>query len=288
VVKCSGPALLSYAANNDIFIDRNTQIGYAGTGFPASTAVSMVFPIALAHPKLPEPLLYQMGIPWSSNFLNVDPVLYVDLAAVAAGANNVFVTNGCTWGTNALELLAIYAEVPESVPYLPWQLDTSVWQPTQTSKVPYVWSGIGVLLQSLWQTYTDGNLQARVSPLATGGTMKLEYGTTNYGDLSFSWAQYLNDQSRPTYPDSVSAVIASSYLFERNIGGEFIYDFISNRVGVDLFGPAAAFNLDQSALQGDTMRLVFNDAASTAYVNKVTNLRLLPTTPADVARLIAG
>jgi len=286
VVKASGPALLSYSENNEINRDRKSQVGYAGTGFPASTAVDIRIPIWCAHPKITEPLRHNLGIPWSSNFLGNDPVLEVDLAAVVAGASNVYVTNGTTWPSNALELLAVYHEVPESVPYLPWQLESSLWKPNQVSKVPYIWSQVGVLMQSLWQTYTDDNLQARVTPLSSGGTVKLEYGTNQYGDLSQEWTEYLNDQTRLTYPDSVSAVIASSFLFERNIGGEMFFDFMSDLPGTDLFAAAAAFNLDQSALKGDTMRLVFNDYASTANPSRVTNFRLLPSSAAEIAQLL--
>ena len=141
-------------------------------------------------------------------------------------------------------------------------------------------------MQSLWQTYTDDNLQARVTPLSSGGTVKLEYGTNQYGDLSQEWTEYLNDQTRVTYPDSVSAVIASSFLFERNIGGEMFFDFMSDLPGTDLFAAAAAFNLDQSALKGDTMRLVFSDYASTANPSRVTNFRLLPSSAAEIAQLL--
>lgn len=287
-VKASGPALLTTAFNNDVFPDRSTQVGYAGTGFPTSTAVPMIFPIFLAHPKIPEPLCYQLGMPFSDRFMAIDPTIEVDLNAVAAGASNVFVTNGCTWGSNAMELLAVYHEVPETVPYIPWQLTTEVWAPTVTSKVPYEWSNVGVLLQALFQTYTDGTWQQRVSPLSSGGTMQLNYGTNQYGNLHLDWLTYLNDQTRPTYPASVSAVIASSFLFERCIGGEFFYDFMTDRPGPDLFAVAAAFNLDQRALAGDKMRLFFNDLASTAYRTRVTNFRLMPDNMAQVASLLAG
>lgn len=288
VVKAGGPALLSFFQNNDLFQDRFSQVGYAGTGFPASTAVDTIIPLVCAHPKVTDPLRHQMGIPWSSNFLASDPTFEVDLANIAAGASNVYVGNGTTWPANALELYAIFHEVPESVPYVPWQLDTNTWSPTTTSKVPYIWSNVGVLLQTLWQTYTDSNLQARVSPFASGGSAKIEYGTTQYGDINLQMLQWLNDMTRPAYPDSVSAVIASSFLFERNIGGEFMLDFMTDFPGIDPFAIASAFNLDQSALKGDTMRLVFNDLASTTYANRVTNLRLLPSNPSDVAKLLVG
>ena len=198
VVQVSGVGALSFVRQLGLCLDRQTQVGYASTGFPLSTTIEMSYFIPLRHPSFQEPLGNVLAIPLSSAYLSTDVWVEVDLYDINA-AQAVFTTNPPVYAsTNAALLQTHLIEAPDSFPYLRSEFRTDTgFSTTATANVPYEFTSGGFLTGYLLQGFSGaiGNAITRSNLLSSGGQFRIEYGREILQKTDEAFVQALNDIS---------------------------------------------------------------------------------------------
>lgn len=281
VVQVSGIGCLSYVRQLGANIDRQTQVAYGSSGFPAgtSTTLELSYYVPIRHLGIAEPLANVLSLPLSSKFMATDVYVEVDLWDIAAGGT-VFTANPPTYATTNPALIQTHLrEVDEAFPYIRSEFRTDTGFSTNaTANVPYEFTSGGFLTGFLIQGFSAalGNAATRSTLLSSGGQFRLEYGREVLMKSDEAFQQALNDLSVPeVYPDNESAVIASATLDNRMFSGESFFDFLSDLPNGDAFSLASVPDLNTDALGGDKFRIVFNDLASSSRPVHVTYHKLL-------------
>lgn len=279
VVQVSGIGCLAYVRQLGGNIDRQTQIGYASTGFPTSTTVELSFYVPIRHLGISEPLANVLSLPLSSKFLATDVWVEVDLWDIGA-AGTVFTANPPSYATNQPALLQTHLrEVDEAFPYIRSEFRTDTGFGTSAiANVPYEFTSGGFLTGFLVQGFSAalGNATTRSNLLSSGGQFRLEYGREVLMRTDEAFQQALNDLSIPeVYPSVDAAVGTGATLDNRMFAGESFFDFLTDLPNGDAFSLASCPDLNTDALGGDKFRLVFNDLASSSLPVHITYHKLL-------------
>lgn len=288
VVQVSGIGALSYVRQIGANIDRQTQVGYATTGFPlgTSTTLELSYFIPIRHLGIAEPLANVLSLPLSSKFMATDVYVEVDLWDIAANGT-VFTANPPTFANQSPALVQTHLrEVDEAFPYIRSELRTDTGFSTNaTANVPYEFTSGGFLTGFLVQGFSAalGNAVTRSTLLSSGGQFRLEYGREVLMKSDEAFQQALNDISIPeVYPDSGLAITSTSTasvpdgrLQNRMFTGESFFDFLSDLPNGDAFSLASVPDLNTDALGGDKFRIVFNDLASSSRPMHITYHKLL-------------
>lgn len=289
VVRMSGISLAMFAQQNLLNLDGNTQVGYASAvSFPTSTTVNLTLPICLRHPGFADPFGNQLSLPLSGNFIQDDASVEVDLWDIAA-SGTVFATNPPTYATvNPLTIEAIYRKVPESVPYIPSELISDMTAAFAGTSKQYLELPAGGFLTQLGiqgLSADFANNTTRQVLVASGNQYQIDLNRERLITTDQEFIQARNDRSRASYPRSVSAVIASSFLHNRMFDGEAFFDFVTADHGFDVFSVASAVNLNPAVTGGNKLRLTFADLANSTYRGLFHYHKLLPLKDSDINSL---
>lgn len=289
VVRMSGIALAMFAQQNLLNLDGQTQIAYASAvSFPLSTTVEITVPICLRHPGFADPFGNQLSLPLSGKFIQDDAKVEVDLWDIAA-SGTVFATNPPTYaGTNPLTIEACYREVPETVPYIPSELISDLSPAFGGTSKQYLELPAGGFLtqlgvQGLSADFANGTTRSEL--VTSGNQYQIDLNRKRLVTTDQQFIQARNDRSRVSYPRSVSAVIASSFLHARMFAGEAFFDFVTADHGFDVFSVASAPNLNPAVTGGNKLRLTFADLANSSFRAHFHYHKLLPVNDADINTL---
>lgn len=279
VVQVTGIGALSFVRQLGGNIDRQTQIGYASSGFPTSTTVELSYYVPIRHLGIAEPLANVLSLPLSSKFMATDVYVEVDLWDIAA-SGTVFTTNPPSYASTSPALVQTHLrEVDEAFPYVRSELRTDTGFSTNaTANVPYEFTSGGFLTGFLVQGFSAAltNTVTRSTLLSTGGQFRIEYGREVLMKTDEAFQQALNDLSVPeVYPSNAAAIITSATLQNRMFDGESFFDMLTDLPNGDAFSLASVPDLNTDALGGDKFRLVFNDLASSSRPVHVTYHKLL-------------
>lgn len=283
VVQVTGIGCLSFVRQLGANIDRQTQVGYASSGFPVSTTVELSFYVPLRHIGFAEPLGNVLSVPLSSKFMATDAYVEVDLNDIGTAATPsgpVFSTNAPTYASTQPALVQTHLrEVDEMFPYIRSEFRTDTgFSSNATANVPYEFTSggflTGFLVQGFDQALAAGAVRSRL--LSSGGQFRVEYGREVLMKTDEAFCQALNDVSIPeVYPDVAAAIVTSATLQNRMFTGESFFDFLTDLPNGDAFSLASVPDLNTDALGGDKFRLVFNDLASASRPVHITYHKLL-------------
>jgi hypothetical protein len=292
VVRMSGIALAMFAQQNLLNLDGNTQSAYASVvSYPLSTVLEITLPVPLRHSGFGDPFGNQLSLPLSSRFVGDDVSVEVDLNDLTAGGA-VFTTNPPAYNaTEPLILEVCSRKVPESVPYIPSELVSDLSPAfAGTSKQYFELPTGGYLtqlgIQGLSADFDD--TITRVALVAAGNQYQIDLNRERIATTNQQFIQARNDRSRVVYPRSVSANIASSFLYARAFDGEAFFDFVTADHGYDVFSVASAVNLDPAVTGSNKLKVTFADLANSAYRAHYHYHKLLPLKAEDLNSLAAS
>jgi hypothetical protein len=272
-VAMPGFCLLSYLTNVDVKLGRSTQQAMPA-GLVVSTAYTFTIYVPLRHPQIGEPYGNVLALPLDNANLNEDPSVEIDFETSA----NLLSAGAISSVTAAVQ--PVYRDVPQSVPYIPTELQTVVWDPTTTSNVPFEFPNVGVLSGFLVQA-ADRTTFATTRALATGGQYRLEYGRQVLLKTDDLFLEDANDASRISYPTG-SSIVGNQPT------NEAFFDFVTEETGQDAYSINSVINLDSATLAGDKLRLFFNDLVDSSTTLWITTHKFLPRSLAELGALSVG
>ncbi len=260
VVRCSGPGLLEFAAQQQTNLDRTTL---ANINTNTTGAKEMTFPIWCAHPQIVDPVGSFLLLP-VTRFPN-DPVLTIDFSSQTQMDTNATPTFALTASTLQVEAIVVRRQVStEKFPYLDWDLIEQV--------VPFPNTGNeqrvelltpGSYTGQLYRCFTTASARGDI---ASGTNNDDPWRIESLGVVFRRWRnshlQIINDSSRP-------ATNASP-----NFTASFYNDFLTDKSGTDASELGSLLDANVPVSSGARVYLIVSVTGGAAVQLKVVNHRI--------------
>lgn len=265
VIQAGAPALLSYHKR---VVGKFGRLTAAAFGSKAAGSYTMFIPLHFRNPSMSEVFGHRTSIPLDSKFIGQDPVLEIDIGALA----DIGLSAG-TFNITSLRAHLKFREVPDNIAYVPTELiSNEVTWPSGGGQASYDFPANGWLAGFLLETFTSSTVRGDI--LNAAGAWKLKYGRAELQEF------YLNERMEEDawwsqdYPGDVAAV-----SIKNDTAQTFVNLWHDSLLG-DAVSAGSCLNLynDNS---GDRAQLVGTSIVASA-TSRITNYKILTNDPATL------
>lgn len=262
VIQAGAPSLQSYHKRVVGKLGRSTSAAF---GSKAAGSYTLFIPLHFRNPSMSEIFGHRTSIPLDSKFIGQDPVLEIDIGALA----DIGLSAG-TFNITSLKAHLKFREVPDSVAYVPTEfISNDVTWPSGGGQAAYDFPANGWLAGFLLENFTSATARGEI--LNAAGAWKLKYGRAELQE--FSMAERIEEDGwwARDFPSDVAAVSIKNDLHQ--IYMNLWHDSLLG----DAVSAGSCLNLynDNS---GDRAQLVGTSLVASA-TSRITNYKILTNDP---------